>query len=121
MTEEKKLLVILNEGTNNPSRATRAFQMAKIAKEKGIDVTVFLVDDAVYLAKKGVADKVKAPTGDELKPYLEYLKENNVQVMICTPCAASRGISSEELVENAKLETGYTLIALTMESKTLCF
>ncbi len=56
-------------------RATRAFQMAKIAAEKGIDVIVFLVDDAVFLAKKGMAEHVKAPTGDEFKTYLEYLLE----------------------------------------------
>jgi len=48
----KKLLIVVNNGLDNPTRATRAFQMAKIAAEKGIDVTVFLVDDAVFLAKK---------------------------------------------------------------------
>ena len=115
------LFVVLNNGMDNSTRATRAFQMAKIAAEKGIDVVVFLVDDAVFLAKKGMADNVKAPTGDELKTYLEFLIQKKVPIYVCKPCAATRQIKEEELVENAKIETGYTLIDLTMERKVLYF
>ena len=39
---------------------------------------VFLTDDAVVLAKPGMADHVKAPTGDEAKTYLDFLVENKV-------------------------------------------
>ena len=117
----KKLLVVVNNGLDNPTRATRAFQMAKIAAEKGIDVTVFLVDDAVFLAKKGLVDNVKAPTGDELKVYMEYLKKKKVPILVCKPCAAARKIREDELVENAKIDTGYTLVELAMERQTLVF
>ncbi len=117
----EKLLVVLNNGLDNPTRATRAFQMAKIAAEKGIDVIVFLVDDAVFLAKKGMVEHVKAPTGDDLKTYMEYLLEKKVPLYVCKPCAATRQIKEDELVETAKIETGYTLIDLTMERRVLCF
>jgi len=115
------LLIVLNTGLDNPARSTRAFQMAKIAAEKGIDVVLFLVDDAVFLAKKGIAENVKAPTGDELKTYLQFLVENNVPIFVCKPCASTRQIKEDELIANARIETGYTLIDLTMERKVLCF
>ncbi len=118
---EKQLLIVLNHGTDNPSKATRAFQMAKIAKEKNAVVTVFLVDDAVYLAKEGVADTVKAPTGDELKSYLAFIQDKAVDIMVCTPCAKARGITQEEFIKGARLETGTTLIDLALERSTLCF
>jgi predicted peroxiredoxin len=117
----KRLLVVLNHGTDHPSKATRAFQMAKIAKEKGAEVTLFLVDEAVYLAKAGVADTVKAPTGDELKTYRAFLQDQAVDVLVCTPCAKARGIDQDELIKGARLETGATLIDLALERSTLCF
>ena len=119
----EKLLIVLNHGLDNPTKATRAFQMAKVAKEKNIDITMFLVDDAVLLAKKDInaVENIKAPTGDELKAYLQYLVEKRVPILVCTPCAKNRGIKEEDLLENAKFATAYDLISLTMESKTLCF
>lgn len=118
---DRQLLVVLNHGTDNPSKATRAFQMAKIAKEKGATVTVFLVDEAVYLAKEGVADTVKAPTGDELKSYLTFIQEQAVDILVCTPCANARGIKQQEFIKGARLATGATLIDLALERSTLSF
>jgi sulfur relay (sulfurtransferase) complex TusBCD TusD component (DsrE family) len=45
---------------------TRALQLAKVAKEQDHDVNVFLTDDAVVLAKPGMVNQIKAPTGDEV-------------------------------------------------------
>lgn len=73
-----KFLFVLSRGLEDPSRATRTFQFAKVAKDKGYEVNIFLVDDGVYYAVTGIADNVKAPTGDEAKTYLNYLQEKNV-------------------------------------------
>jgi uncharacterized protein involved in oxidation of intracellular sulfur len=60
----ERVLVILSCGTNNPNRATRALFFAKLAKNKDRDVCVFLLDEAVYLAKRGIIDHLQAATGD---------------------------------------------------------
>ncbi len=53
---------------------------------------------------------------------MEYLKkEKNVPILVCKPCAEARKIKEEDLVENAKIDTGYALIELAMESQTLVF
>ena len=64
-----KFLFVLTRGPEDPTRAVRCFQFAKIAADKGHDVTVFLVDDAVYFTNLSLTERVKAPTGDELLTY----------------------------------------------------
>ncbi len=117
----QRFLFVLSRGQEDPTRATRIFQFAKFAMEDGNPVTVFLVDDAVCFAKIGMADNVKAPTGDEMKPYLDSLIENNVPILVCTPCANARHLSEDEFIPNAKLGTGKMLIELMKESKVLSF
>jgi len=77
-----KLLFVMTRGIGDPTRVTRALQLAKVAKEQGHDVNIFLTDDAVVIAKPGMVDQVKAPTGDEAKPYLVFLIEKEVPIYV---------------------------------------
>lgn len=117
----EKFLFVLSRGLEDPTRATRAFQLAKVAKEKGHEVNIFLVDDAVAYAVLGLADNVKAPTGDEAKPYLDYLILNEVAFYICTPCARIRQYSEDDYIKGATLSTAAHLIDLATESKVFTF
>lgn len=117
----EKFLFVLSRGLEDPIRATRAFQLAKVAKEKGHEVNIFLVDDAVAYAVLGLADNVKAPTGDEAKPYLDCLIENKVAFLICTPCARTRLYSEDDYIKGATLSTAAHLIDLATESKVFTF
>jgi len=72
----------LSRGLEDPTRVTRAFQMAKAAKEHGHEVNVFLTDDAVTLVKPGMCDNVVAPTGDEAGAHLQYLIQNEVPIFV---------------------------------------
>lgn len=78
----ERFLFVLTRGMEDPSRATRCFQLAKVAKECGHDVHVFLTDDAVMLARLGVAEQIKSATGDEMKPYLDYLIRESVPIYV---------------------------------------
>lgn len=64
-------------GTDDPSKATRCMQLAKVAVEGGHQTAVFLVDDGVVFAGKETPD-VKARTGDGVGQYLPFLVENGV-------------------------------------------
>lgn len=77
-----KYLFVLTRGLEDPTRVTRTLQLAKVAKESGNEVNIFLTDDAVLLAKPGLCDHVKAPTGDEASSYLPYLLENKVPIYL---------------------------------------
>ncbi len=117
MTEN--VLVTLSCGTDNPNRATRALFLAAVAQKKGKNVTVFLLDDGVYLAREGVAKNLKAATGDSADDSLAHLQAHNVPILVCTPCAASRYIEESDLAESCRMATAAELIDLSCESATI--
>ncbi len=75
-----KFLFVLTRGLEDPSRATRCMQLAHVAKQEGHEVSVFLVDDGVIYAKKGMSDNIAAPTGDEMSTYMEFLTNGHVPI-----------------------------------------
>ena len=75
-------LFVLTRGLEDPTRVTRAFQLAKTAKETGHEVNMFLTDDAVVLVKDGMIDNVVAPTGDEAISHFQYLIQNKVPIYV---------------------------------------
>ena len=79
----ENLLFVISKGFEKAGAATRAFQFAKVAKEKGNDVTVFLVDDAISWGQLGMANTAKALTGEEMKPLIDYLIGNKADIIAC--------------------------------------
>jgi len=79
----EKLLFIITKGFEKAGAATRAFQFAKVAKEKGNDVTVFLVDDAIAWGQFGMANTAKALTGEEMKPLIDSLLADKADIIAC--------------------------------------
>ena len=77
-----KFVFVLTHVMEDPTRVTRTFQLAKAAHEHNHEVTLFLTDDGVMLAKEGMADNVVAPTGDEAGSHLYYLVENRVPIFV---------------------------------------
>jgi predicted peroxiredoxin len=78
-----KFLFIITQGFEKAGRATRAFQFAKVAREKGHDVRVFLVDDAIHWAQLGMAEGIRAATGEEMKPFIDYLLKHDTEIVAC--------------------------------------
>ncbi len=71
-----EFLFILRHADNES--ATRCFQFAKVARDKGHTVNVFLVDGAVDWARPDLDLSQKTTTGDAPGDYLPYLVENEV-------------------------------------------
>ncbi|MGE0084846.1 MAG: DsrE family protein [Desulfococcaceae bacterium] len=116
-----KFFFVLTRGSEDPTRAVRCFQFAKVAAEKGHDVKVFLADDAAFLCNMMLAERVKAPTGDELLPYMKYLQEKNVPILVCKPCAGVRLVGEDDMPSNFRLATAYDLIEIAENSKVFSF
>ncbi len=116
-----KFLFVLSRGPEDPIRAVRCFQFAKIAADKGHEVTVFLVDDAVYFTNMSLMERVKAPTGDEMNGYWKFLVEKQAKILVCKPCAETRLIGADDLPPGCEIGTGVTLIDLAVDSKVFSF
>lgn len=114
-----KVVIIASCGTDNPNRSTRAIHLATIAHKEGKSATLFLLDEAVYLAKKGIIDNLKAATGDVADDLMAYLQAHEVPIIACTPCVKARQFSSEDLIDGARLGTAVELIGLTTDAAVI--
>lgn len=112
-------LYVLRSGDNE--RATRCFQFAKIAAEKGHQVNIFLVDDGVFWASKDQDGSQQTTTGDCPADYIPALVEAKVEVGVCTPCAKGRNLNADNFHDNMKLDGGPHLIDLAAEAKIFNF
>lgn len=104
------VVVVISCGTNNPNRSTRGIHLATVAHKEGKKVTVFLLDEAVNLAKKGLIEYLRAATGDVADDLMTYLQAFKVPILVCTPCAEARKITQEDLIEGARLAPATELI-----------
>lgn len=113
------VLINLSCGTDNPNRTTRAVFFAMMAHKEGKNVSLFLLDEGVYIAKEGMAQHIKAATGDACDDHLTYLQAQGVPILVCTPCAAARQIKEEDLIEGARMATGVEMIRLACDAAVI--
>ena len=71
-------LFVLSRDDNQA--ATRCFQFAQSAHQKGHRVNLFFIDDAVVWANSSLDLTVKTATGDCPNDYLPYLVEKEVPI-----------------------------------------
>jgi predicted peroxiredoxin len=116
-----QFLFVLSAGLGNANSPTRCMLFAQVAHMEGHDVHVFLIDEGVVFARRGVAEHAVAPSGEEMSEALDYLIKNKVPIYVCTPCAKARQVSEDILIEGARLATGKQLIQLAAESKVFNF
>jgi predicted peroxiredoxin len=114
-----QIVIVASCGTDNPNRATRAIHLATVAHKEGKKVFLFLLDEAVYLAKKGLISNLRAATGDIAEDLMTYLQEFKVPIIACTPCAKARQITEDDLIEGARFGTGMELIQLASTSAVI--
>lgn len=120
MAETKdSVLVILSCGTDNPNRATRATFLAMISAKQQKKTTLFLLDEGVFIAQKGIATNLRAATGDSADDHIAFLQEYNVPILVCTPCATSRQITETDLIAGARMANGAELIDLACNSTVI--
>ena len=113
------VIIVLSCGTDNPNRSARAFFLATMAHKEGKNVTVFLLDEGVYLGRQGLADNIKAATGDVADDQIAYLQAHDVPILVCTPCAKARRISEDDLIEGARMGTAVELINLSCDAAVI--
>ena len=75
-----KFFYMSSHGTEDPSRATLPFLMAKGAKEAGHDVEIALMGDAVVLFNDGMASSVQGVGMPPLKGLMQFARDNSIPV-----------------------------------------
>ena len=94
----KTMIISGSRGTDDPTMATLPFIAAKAAKEQGHDVVLWLWNEAVVLARKGVADHVVGVNLTPLKDLLAAIQSQGIPIWVCGACAVARQVSEADLV-----------------------
>ena len=116
-----RFLFVLGSGLGNSNSPTRCAQFAQVAHQEGHDVSIFLIDEGVIFARKGMTENVVAPTGEEMDIAMEYLLREKIPIYVCTPCARARGITEDVLIDGAQYAVAKKLIELAADSKVFNF
>jgi uncharacterized protein involved in oxidation of intracellular sulfur len=111
-----------SRGTDDPTMATLPFMAAKAAKEQGHDVVLWLQNEAVVLARKGVADHVTGVNLTPLKDLLAALQNAGVPIWVCGACAVARQVGQSDLVAGATIKGMPEYVqAVAMRDRTISF
>jgi uncharacterized protein involved in oxidation of intracellular sulfur len=114
-------LFVLNDPPYGTERCYNALRLAHalVKKDPKIEVTVFLMADAVAAAKANQ----RTPDGYyNLERMLKRVLAGNGKVLLCGTCMDARGLSDEEVLAGARRSTMDELAAETVAAdKTLVF
>jgi uncharacterized protein involved in oxidation of intracellular sulfur len=93
----KKVLIISNSGPEDANRATVPFLTAKACVEKGMDVSIWLYNNAVYTMCEDMGENIQAPGLPVLEDLLLFLTMSNpIPIYIGVSCAVGRGLVNDD-------------------------
>ena len=69
-------------GTNDATKATIPFHLARGAKQAGIDVRVVLAGDSTELIREGVAETVRGKGVPPLREVLDFARDNGIPIHV---------------------------------------
>lgn len=113
-----KTLLILNDPPYGTERSYNGLRLARALAHEKVEVSVFLLADAVACARRGQ----KVPQGYY---NLELMVKSVVRggdLLLCGACMDARGLTDADLVEGAQRSTMEALAKRTLEAdKVLVF
>jgi uncharacterized protein involved in oxidation of intracellular sulfur len=110
-----KVLFILNDPPYGTERVYNALRLAHalLKKEPQIEVTIFLMADAVAAARAGQ----KTPDGYyNVERMLKRVLAGNGKVLLCGTCMDARGLDGADLMAGAQRSTMDELAAATADA-----
>jgi uncharacterized protein involved in oxidation of intracellular sulfur len=110
-----KALFILNDPPYGSERSFNGLRLAKALVQKGAEVGVFLMADAVACAKAGQ----KVPQGYYNLELMVKALARTGEVLLCGTCMDARGIADTELVEGARRSTLDELAERTLAAERM--
>jgi predicted peroxiredoxin len=99
----RKVVVNLATGLEDPERVTVAFLVAAAALDAGKQVAFFLTKEAVRLALPGHAVGEACKGCPPLERLFQQVAENGGELIACPICMNARGLEGAELVPNARI------------------
>ena len=109
------LYIIGQWGPEAAERCFGPFVTGTTAQAMDVDVKIFLMMDGVYLMKKGIAEKIKAPGFPPLQELIQTFLDSGGKIELCSNSVEFRGVKQKDLRDDRITIAG----AATMVDDTL--
>jgi len=121
--DENLFLVVLRTGLNAPGQVRAAFMYASLAAAMGQETIVYCVQEGADAAKKDAAEKdTSSQGGPTISQRIAEALDMGVRLAVCEQTASARNIHAEDLIPEAVLIGGASLIDYAIRARgTLTF
>jgi predicted peroxiredoxin len=117
-----QVIVAVSAGTNDPTQATLGMMAAKVAKEKGHEVVIWLQGEAAVIANRNVYGGIVGVNMPLMKDIVAALLTAKVPFWVCEACGKGRDVKPDNWVDTASYKTmGDYLAAALSFDKSLSF
>lgn len=118
------ITVVLGDPPYGKQRVYTAVRFSLVALHEGHQANLFLLEDAVFAAKRG-QQPPEMPVGDAGMPNCEEMlraaMQEGLRIKACRVCSAERGLQPEEVMEGVESASMVDLVNWVVESdRTLC-
>jgi len=98
----RSLVIKCTAGAEDPERCNQAFTVATAAIASGAKVTLWLTGEAAWFGVPGRAEEFELPLAGSLAEARDLVVEEG-ELIVCSQCAARRGITEGDLVPGARI------------------
>ncbi len=98
----RSLVVKVTAGSDAPERCSQGFTVAATAALADVDISLWLVGEAAWLAIPGRAERFVLPFATPMAELLGTVLESGT-VTVCTQCAQRRGIEPAHLIGGIRI------------------
>ena len=113
----RALVLKITCGVEAPERLSQAMTVAATAVASGIDVSLWLTGDAVWLAVPGRVPDLGLEHSVALTDLVDAVLAG-ARVTVCTQCAARRALTAADLAEGVRIAGAATFVEEALADTT---
>lgn len=98
----RSLVIKCTAGVEDAERCNQAFTVAASAVAAGAQVSLWLTGDAAWFAVPGRAEEFRLDLAGSLAESRDLVLEQG-RLVVCSQCAARRGITEDDLVDGVRI------------------
>jgi predicted peroxiredoxin len=98
----ERLVVKSGAGADDPERCAQALTVASTAAASGVAVSLWLMGEAVHLARPGILGSVVLDLAPSLDSLLDVVLDAGT-VTVCTQCAARRSLTVDDFLPGVRI------------------
>ena len=117
MAPSHRLVVKCTSGAEAPERCSQAFTVAATALAAGVEVSLWLTGEAVWLAVPGRAEEFELPHSAPLAELRNAVLTGG-RLTVCTQCAARRELTQDELLPGVRIAGSASFVDEILQERT---